>query len=88
MPLNPVKAFVHVVAVATALVSLSHATLAQSSGKAVILSINDVYQIEGVDGAKYGGMPRVRALRAELERTSPDLLFRQDPGSTARRPFG
>ena len=63
------------VAVATAFVSLSHSSLAQSSGKAVLLSINDVYQIEGVDGAKYGGMPRVRALRAELERTSPDLLF-------------
>ncbi len=75
MPRASVRAFAHVVAVATALVSLSHAPLAQSSGKTVILSINDVYQIEGVDEAKHGGMPRVRALRAELERTSPDLLF-------------
>lgn len=43
--------------------------------KATILSINDVYQIEGIDGGRSGGMARVRALRAELEKTAPDLLF-------------
>ena len=48
---------------------------AQRSKKAVILSINDVYRIEGVDDAKFGGMPRVRALRAKLEKAHPDLLF-------------
>lgn len=49
--------------------------VATGAGKAVILSINDVYQIEGVDGGRAGGMARVRALRAELEKTAPDLLF-------------
>ena len=48
---------------------------AQAPRKAVILSINDVYRIEGVHGGKLGGMARVRALRIELEKISPDLLF-------------
>ena len=48
---------------------------AQSSRKAVILSINDVYRIEGVENSTAGGMARVRALRAELQRTTPDMLF-------------
>jgi len=42
---------------------------------AVLLSINDVYRIEGVEGGKAGGLSRVRALRAELEREHPDLLM-------------
>jgi 2',3'-cyclic-nucleotide 2'-phosphodiesterase (5'-nucleotidase family) len=42
---------------------------------AVLLSINDVYRIEGVEGGKVGGLARVRALRAELERQHPDLLM-------------
>ncbi len=46
-----------------------------AAGKAVILSINDVYRLKGVDEGRAGGMARVRALRAELERDSPDLLF-------------
>ncbi len=41
----------------------------------VILSINDVYRIEGVDEGTAGGLPRVRALRRELEKEHPDLLF-------------
>ena len=49
--------------------------LAQPPRKAVILSINDVYQIEGVSGGRSGGLARVRALRAELEKATPDLLF-------------
>ena len=40
----------------------------------VILAINDVYRIGGVEGGKKGGLARVRSLRAELERDSPDLL--------------
>jgi 2',3'-cyclic-nucleotide 2'-phosphodiesterase (5'-nucleotidase family) len=48
---------------------------AQPTNKATILSINDVYRIEGINDGKDGGMPRVRALRAELERSTPDLLF-------------
>lgn len=46
-----------------------------AAGKAVILSINDVYRLKGVDEGRAGGMARVRALRAELERDAPDLLF-------------
>jgi 2',3'-cyclic-nucleotide 2'-phosphodiesterase (5'-nucleotidase family) len=40
----------------------------------VILAINDVYRIGAVDGGERGGLPRVRALRMELERLHPDLL--------------
>ena len=42
---------------------------------AVLLSINDVYRIEGVEGGTAGGLSRVRALREELEREHPDLLM-------------
>lgn len=48
---------------------------AQEPRKAVILSINDVYQIEGINNGRSGGMARVRALRTELEKTAPDLIF-------------
>jgi 2',3'-cyclic-nucleotide 2'-phosphodiesterase (5'-nucleotidase family) len=41
---------------------------------AVLLTINDVYRIEGVEKGSKGGLARVRALRAELEREHPDLL--------------
>ena len=47
----------------------------QETGKAVILSINDVYRLKGVSGGKRGGMARVRTLRAKLEEQHPDLLF-------------
>jgi 2',3'-cyclic-nucleotide 2'-phosphodiesterase (5'-nucleotidase family) len=42
---------------------------------AVLLTINDIYRIEGVEEGKAGGLARVRALRLELERTHPDLLL-------------
>lgn len=42
---------------------------------AVLLAINDVYRIEGVEEGRAGGLARVRALRAELERDHPDLLM-------------
>lgn len=48
---------------------------AGTARKAVILSINDVYQIEGTAEGRSGGLGRVRALRAELEKASPDLIF-------------
>jgi len=41
---------------------------------AVLLSINDVYRIEGVEGGRVGGLARLRTLRRELEREHPDLL--------------
>ena len=42
---------------------------------ALLLAINDVYRIEGVENGTAGGLARVRALRAELEREHPDLLL-------------
>ena len=42
---------------------------------AVLLAINDIYRIEGVEGGRQGGLARVRSLRAELEREHPDLLL-------------
>lgn len=51
------------------------AFLAAENQKAVIVSINDVYQIEGINGGRSGGLARVRALRAKLEKSAPDLLF-------------
>jgi 5'-nucleotidase len=48
---------------------------ANAEDRAVILSINDVYRLHGADDGAAGGMPRVRALRAELEEAHPDLLF-------------
>jgi 2',3'-cyclic-nucleotide 2'-phosphodiesterase (5'-nucleotidase family) len=41
----------------------------------VLLAINDVYRIEGVDGGTIGSIARVRTLRQELEREHPDLLM-------------
>ena len=40
-----------------------------------ILSINDVYRLNGLDNGERGGLPRVRALRQRLEKESPDLLM-------------
>ncbi len=45
------------------------------AAEAVLLTINDVYRIEGVDGGTAGGLARLRTLRAELEREHPDLLL-------------
>jgi 5'-nucleotidase / UDP-sugar diphosphatase len=74
-PLPFAGAIVVVLSVMLGLVSLTHPLAAQSVRRAVILSINDVYRIEGVSNSTSGGMARVRALRAELERNTPDLLF-------------
>ncbi len=41
----------------------------------VVLAVNDVYRIEGVEGGQRGGMSLIRALRTQLEQQSPDLLF-------------
>jgi 2',3'-cyclic-nucleotide 2'-phosphodiesterase (5'-nucleotidase family) len=52
------------------------ASALQAGGRtAVLLAVNDVYRIEGVENGTVGGMSRVRALRAELEREHPDLLM-------------
>ena len=41
----------------------------------MILSINDVYRINGIYEGKEGGLARVRTLRAQLQREYPDLIF-------------
>lgn len=41
----------------------------------VVVAINDVYRVEGVDHGQRGGLALVRALRQELELQAPDLLF-------------
>lgn len=41
---------------------------------AVILAVNDIYRIEGVEDGARGGLARLRTLRAELEAKHPDLL--------------
>ncbi len=43
---------------------------------AVILAVNDVYRVEGVEGGVAGGIARLRSIRAELERqNSGRVLF-------------
>lgn len=42
---------------------------------AVLLAVNDVYRIEGLEGGEVGGLARLRSLRQELERDHPDLLL-------------
>ena len=51
------------------------APAARNERTAVLLAINDVYRIEGVDGGTIGSIARVRTLRQELERDHPDLLM-------------
>lgn len=43
--------------------------------RAVILHVNDVYRIEGVEEGQVGGLARLRTLRKELEERYPDLLL-------------
>ncbi len=43
--------------------------------EAVVVAINDTYRIEGVEGGHKGGMALLRALREQLEKHYPDLLF-------------
>lgn len=40
----------------------------------LVLAINDVYRIAGLEGGEDGGLARVRTLRRELETQAPELL--------------
>lgn len=42
---------------------------------AVLMAINDVYRIEGLEEGRVAGLARVRSLRRELEKDHPDLLL-------------
>jgi 2',3'-cyclic-nucleotide 2'-phosphodiesterase (5'-nucleotidase family) len=48
---------------------------ASGTRTAVLLAINDVYRIEGLEEGRVAGLARVRSLRKELERDHPDLLL-------------
>jgi 2',3'-cyclic-nucleotide 2'-phosphodiesterase (5'-nucleotidase family) len=41
----------------------------------LVLAINDVYRLTGLDSGAVGGLARVRTLRRELEGEAPQLLF-------------
>ena len=49
----------------------------EQSGRrtAVILHVNDVYRIEGVEEGQAGGLARIRTLRKEMEERFPDLVM-------------
>ena len=49
--------------------------LSPANREVVVLAINDVYRVEGVESGKRGGLALVRALRRELEMQYPELLF-------------
>jgi 2',3'-cyclic-nucleotide 2'-phosphodiesterase (5'-nucleotidase family) len=42
---------------------------------AVLLAVNDIYRIEGVENGTAGDLARLRTLRADLEGEAPDLLM-------------
>jgi len=48
---------------------------AQGERRAVLLHINDVYRIEGVEDGQVGGLARIRTLRKEMEERYPDLVL-------------
>lgn len=47
----------------------------QGRRTAVLLHVNDVYRIEGVEEGQVGGLARIRTLRRELEEKHPDLVM-------------
>ena len=53
----------------------AHAQTQAQAREFMLLSINDVYRVEGLDAGGRGGPARVRTLRRELERQFPDLLL-------------
>ncbi len=40
-----------------------------------LISVNDIYRIEGLDEGREGGLARLRSLRREIEQEHPDLLL-------------
>ncbi len=51
------------------------AKAAPGTRTAVLMAINDVYRIEGLEEGRVAGLARVRTLRKELEKDHPDLLL-------------
>src|SRR5262245_65532713 len=48
---------------------------AQSSAVVTIFHINDVYEIDAVDGGRAGGLSRTATVLRRLERTQPPVLM-------------
>lgn len=48
---------------------------AEGTRTALLLAVNDIYRIEGVENDTAGGLARLRTLRKELEGEAPDLLI-------------
>ena len=68
-------AIVLLVAVATA-AACTTGPIARSAERSItLLTINDVYRIEGLDGGQLGGLARLRTLRADLEAAAPGRVL-------------
>jgi 5'-nucleotidase len=50
-------------------------TQAQSGATITILHINDVYEIDAIDGGRYGGLGRAATVRQQLERSRSPVLM-------------
>ena len=55
--------------------SSNAANAAPGTRTALLMAINDVYRIEGLEEGRVAGLARVRSLRKELEKDHPDLLL-------------
>jgi len=51
------------------------ATEAQSGATITILHINDVYEIDAIEGGRYGGLSRAATVRQQLERSRSPVLM-------------
>ena len=48
---------------------------AQSAAAVTIIHINDVYEIDGISGGRFGGLARAATVRQQLERSSAPVLM-------------
>ena len=48
---------------------------AQSAAAVTILHINDIYEIDGIGGGRFGGLPRAATVVHQLERSSAPVLM-------------
>ena len=61
----------------------------QGERRAVLLHINDVYRIEGVEDGQVGGLARLRTLRKEMEsRRAPGVPDAPTHASRVREKYG
>lgn len=60
---------------AVAVLALSTAGCARGPAALTLLHINDVYEIDAVEGGRSGGLARVAAIRAQLAKSSAPLMM-------------